>query len=235
MKLHDLVIRNYDAIHKQILDKIHARCKHNFFQMEIEYDPAKKEPYALILYYKTKLVSEITWDFTELEEETGVELEISSSTPEPYRDRKYNNILRAATLSFCPFLRFQNKPVRVLSSNAVIKLTMYSLLSFGFTPQFAFDRRDRIVTLQDKQTVSKQQLARMMDEKKIVGAYFTRDITPNQILPVAEVRLDDAIQKMSCQAQQQLPQARRQYTPPVSSSSQQQQQKTTKKTRRTQS
>lgn len=242
MKFHDLFIRNYEDIHRNIRDKIHTHCQHDYFQMEIEYDPEKKDPYALVLYYKRKLVSEITWEFL-ISHGQDVELEITSNTPKPYRDRMYNTILRAATLFFCPFIKFKEKPIRVVSSNAVIKLTRHSLRSFGFKPQFAFDRHDNIFQVKNYGN-NEQQFENWMKDNKLAGAYFKLDIIPGKTIPIADARLDDAVRRMKCNAHQILPQTRLTYTLPVSSSQQQsskksqqqqqsQQQQSSKKKRRT--
>ena len=64
-----------------------------------------------------------------------------------------------------------------------------------------------------------------MKDNKLVGAYFKLDIIHGKTIPIADARLDDAVQRMKYNVQQIL-QTRSFYTPPVSSSkSQQQQQK----------
>lgn len=66
-----------------------------------------------------------------------------------------------------------------------------------------------------------------MKDNKLVGAYFKLDIIHGKTIPIADARLDDAVQRMKYNVQQIL-QTRSfyTYTPPVSSSkSQQQQQK----------
>lgn len=178
----------------RINQNIHQKCGHNRFSFHIE-NKDMKSTSSIQLRLDGETVSTIDWYF-EKTKDGKIQVTMDSTTQQQHRNKKYNTILRLATILMMPHVLYDGKNISTIRSDAINPISVRSLLRMKFQTDVVWDAKGNKLLLRPSTQKMNQFFSTHPPQKIITEMWLP--ICPDMDMTFYQKELERAIQKMDC-------------------------------------